>query len=189
MGEANSKAKIQKVWGTHREGVMKKGKRSQCLSWSAGILELWLLNLLRATSANTSEVLLNSSCLVCLCCCGMDKFQLPASGWGGLKKHWWIVHDFEKLEDCEGGLGNLFLPSYFPSSNLAHGFQHTYQCFFGMIHLKKKRINKTAESDFCLPHFAVKSDQLCLLAGPDLGGWATSSYWCHGEQCGFTAMS
>lgn len=127
---------------------MKKGKNSQCLSWSADILELWLLNLLRATSANTSEVLLNSSCLVCVCCGGMDKFQLPASVRGGLKKHWWIVHDFEKLVDCEGGLGNLFLPSCFRSSNLACGFQHMYQCFFSRIHLKKKKTKQNCRVRF-----------------------------------------
>lgn len=68
MGGSNSKAEICRILGLYGEGVVKKGKRSQrhCLSWGADVLEAWLLGLLGAMAANTSEVLGNSSCLVSL---------------------------------------------------------------------------------------------------------------------------
>lgn len=67
MGGSNSKAKKRRILGTHREGLMEKGKRSwcHCLSQRADILETQLLSLLGGVSATTSKVLQNSGCRVC----------------------------------------------------------------------------------------------------------------------------
>lgn len=69
-----SEAKVYKVLGTHRKGVMKKGNRSQChcLPRSADILEL------KICSGQCLQTRLKCFCapaLVCVCCCGMDKSQ------------------------------------------------------------------------------------------------------------------
>lgn len=89
-------------------------------------------------SANTSEVLQNSICLVCLLL-GHGWIRvgyLLLTNWELALTEWW---------KCVGGLcvflweagklgrwlkKKLFLPSYFISTGFAHGFQHTYQFWF-----------------------------------------------------------